>query len=444
MHCARTDTSKLLILRVFSLILDMHISTFLFSLLVSVFIVDSTLYRVDIEHGTVDEINFSAPIIDYAASDFTYIMTPDCLYKIDPARSQIIDRAPLPLRFNHILLRGAEIILISTDEIILLDRVNLAFKSGIGVERGDHKPLIKDQTFAGTHSNHGIILLSDDGLRSTLRKIDLASGRTIARLTLSHMKDVVYQPQDMTFVGLEAGRGLVFFDPLMNLHKRLRLDFEANLLAGRDENFFIISEQGIFLMTGEGRLIDFQPLPNLRCICGSATLAGEAICWFDPITFRVSGWQQNSERITRLLRDDGSDHTIGIGPDGSMYLIDDTPGRVSRLRNYRRELAHALPSSPRADSLWYLQLGAFSNPTNALLMYEEMRNNRVPVFIDTSDLYRIKFGGFTDKPIALDIVEAMNLDGWLVFEQRKHRKESAIFHVGVEKFIIKEGVVGKE
>ncbi len=417
---------------------------FFLSCLFSVFVVDSTLYHVDIEHETVDEINFPETIIDYATADFTYIVTPECLYKIDPARAQIIDRTPLPLRFNHILLREAEIILVSTDEIIVLDRTNLAFKSGIGIERGDHRPLLHNQTFAGIQGSASIILLSDDGLRSTLRKINLESGRTIARLTLDHIIDVVYYPQDRIFIALEEGGNVVIFDHLMNMRNRLHLHFKAIILARRDNDLYIVSDHGVFLMTKDGILIDFQPLPGVRSISGSTIVTDDAIFWLDALTFRVCGRLQNSDRITRLLHDAGSECLIGIATDGGMYLIENTPVRAPRLRNYIRELAQVVPSSPRADSLWYVQLGAFSDQANALLMYEEFRSNGIPVFVDTADLYRIKFGGFTDKPAAIDIVETMKLDGWLVFQPRKYSDESVIFYVGVEKFIINKGIVRKE
>lgn len=417
---------------------------FFLSCLFSAFVVDSTLYHVDIEHETVDEINFPETIIDYVTADFTYIVTPDCLYKIDPARAQIIDRTPLPLRFNHVLLREAEIILISTDEIIMLDRANLAFKSGIGIERGDHRPLVHNQTFAGIHGNASIILLSDDGLRSTLRMVDLESGRTIARLTVDQIIDVVYYPQDRMFIALEEEGNLVIFDHLLKMRKRLPLHFKAIVLARWNDDLYVVSDHGVFFMTKDGTLIDFQPLPSVRSICGPAIVTDDTIFWLDALTFRVYGWLQNVDRITRLLQDAGSDRLVGIAPDGEMYLIENTPGRAPRLRNYRRELAQVASSTPRADSLWYVQLAAFSDPANALLMYEEFRNDGIPVFVDTADLYRIKFGGFTDKPAALDIVEAMNLDGWLVFQPRKYRDESAVFYVGVEKFIVNKGIVGKE
>jgi len=422
----------------------MEISILFLSCFFSVFVVDSTIYHVDIEHEIVDEINFPESIIDYVTADFTYIVTPDCLYKIDPARAQIIDRTPLPLRFNHVLLRGAEVILISTDEIIVLDRTNLAFKSGIGIERGDHRPLIQNQTFAGIHGHAGIILLSDDGLHSTLRKVDLESGRTIARLTLGHIKSVAHHPQDGIFIGLEEGGNLVIFDLLLSVQNRIRLHFNAIFLARRDEDLYIVSDHGVFLMTKDGTLIDFQPLPGVRNTCASAVVTDEAIFWLDALTFRVCGWLRNSNRIIQLLRDAGSDRIIGIDPGGGMYAIENTPARATRLRNYRRVLAQVVTSSPRADSLWYVQLGAFSDQANALLMYEEFRSSGIPVFVDTADLYRIKFGGFTDKPAALDVVEAMKLDGWLVFQPIKYRDESAIFYVGVEKFIINEGIVRKE
>jgi hypothetical protein len=422
----------------------MLIYTLFMPFLYSAFLVDSTLYSLDIEHETVDAINFPRPIIDYVAADFTYIVTDDCLYKIDPTSARIIDRTPLPLRFNYVLLRNTEIILISTDEIIALDRTNLAFKSGIGIERGDHRPIIKDQTFISIRGQPSIFLLSDAGARSTVRAINIESGKTIARTMVKRMKDIIYDPRGMIFIGLEVEQDLAILDLSMKMQKRIHLNFEAKALASWNEDLCIVSDQGIFLMTREGELIDCQPLPRVRNVCGSTLLTDDAIFWLDSLTFRVGGWLQNQNNIAQLLQDASSGYLIGINIHGEMYLIENSPGRVSKLRYHRRELAQILPSSPRADSLWYLQLGAFSNPTYAMQMHEEFRDKRIPVFVDTADLYRIKFGGFTDKPAALDILEAMKLDGWLVFEPRKYSHISEIFYVGVEKFVINEGVVGKE
>ncbi len=412
--------------------------------LYSVFVVDSTLYSLDIEHKIVGEINFPRPIIDYVTADFTYIITDDCLYKIDPAGARIIDRTPLPLRFNYALLRDKEIILISTDEIIALDRTNLTFKSGIGIERGDHRPIIKDQTFIGIRGQPSIFLLSDAGTRNTVRRVDLESGKTVARATVKRMKDIIYDPGGLSFIGLEIGQDLAIFDLSMKMQKRKHLNFEAKALASRNGDLCIVSDQGIFLMTREAELIDFQPLPRVRSVCGSTLLTDDAIFWLDSLTFRVGGWLQNRYNITQLLPDASSDYPVGVNTHGEMYLIEISQGRVSKLRNYRQELTQILPSSPRTDSLWYLQLGAFSDPANAMQLYEEFRDQRIPVFVDTADLYRIKFGGFTDKPIALDILEAMKLDGWLVFEPKRYSDKSEIFYVGVEKFVINEGIVGKE
>jgi hypothetical protein len=412
--------------------------------LYTAFFVDSTLYTVDPECATIGEIAFQKPIIDYVADDFLYLNTDDYLYKIDPARTQIIDKTPLPLRFNHILLQQQEIVLISTDEIIVLDRGNLAFKSGIGIERGDHRPIVKIQRVNARYSGRNIYLISDAGAHSTLRILDLGSGKTIKRTTVQRMTDFIYDPRDMNFIGLETNKDLSIYDLTMKRLKRLHLDFEVQNLVGRAEGFSVVSEQGIFFYTKSGEMIDFQPIPKLQDVCGSVILTEHAICWLDTLTLRVDGWLMNHQKIVRLFLDSESKEVVGLTPSGKPYLIRNTPGSMISLARQRKELTPAMPVSIRYDSLWYLQLGAFTNPTNALLMYGELRKTGLPVMIDTADLYRVKFGGFTDKPTALYFLEKTQLDGWLVFEHRTHDETTEVFYIGTEEFVVDKGVVRKE
>ena len=413
-------------------------------LIFSAFVLDSTIYYVDIERGVVDEIEFSEAIIDYVADDFVYVVTQDYLYKIDAGRALIIDKAPLPLRFNYILLRRYEIILISTDEIIVLDRGNLAFKSGIGIERGDHRPIVKNQSLVGLPGQPRIILMSEAGAHNTIRSVDIGSGRTTARVTVRPIKDAVYDHQNSNFIMLEQGQTLLILNPQMKIQHRANLGFDARRLVTRDEDLYVFSDDGVFLLMKKGRLIDFQPLTGIHSICKSIILTDDGVFWLDSLTFRISEWLQNHDHMTQLYADVSSDRIIGIDVHDEMHLIEKSPGCVLKLTNHRRDLAQNLPASPRVDSLWYLQLAAFTDPSNARQMYEEFREKDIPVFIDTADLYRIKFGGFTDKPLALDLQEKMELDGWLVFEPRKYGDNSDVFYVGVERFVIDKGIVGKE
>jgi len=414
------------------------------ALLFSAFVLDSTIYSVDIERGVVDEIEFSEAIIDYVADDFIYAVTRNYLYKIDPGRAVIIDKTPLPLRFNYILLRRYEIILISTDEIIVLDRKNLAFKSGIGIDPGDHKPIVKNQTLVGLPGPPTIILMSEAGTHNTIRSVDIGSGRTTARVTVNPIKDAVYDHQNSNFIMLEQGQTMLVLNPQMKIQHRVNLGFDARRLANRNEALYVSSDDCVFLLTKKGRLIDFQPLTAMRDIGASIILTDDGVFWLDSLTFRISGWLQNNDHMTQLYADASSDRIIGIDIHDQMHLIEKSPGRALKLANYRRDLAQKLPASPRVDSLWFLQLAAFSDPSNAGQMYEEFREKQIPVFIDTTDLYRIKFGGFTDKTVALDLQEKMELDGWFVFEPRKYGDNSEVFYVGVEKFVIDKGIVGKE
>jgi hypothetical protein len=59
-------------------------------------------------------------------------------------------------------------------------------------------------------------------------------------------------------------------------------------------------------------------------------------------------------------------------------------------------------------------------------------------------LYRIKLGGFNDKTIAIDLIEKMHLEGWLVHERKLSIAKPEEFYVNSERFSIVDGVVRKE
>ena len=422
----------------------MHLGPILLLSLGSAFFIDSMLYMPDIDRSLVAAISFHTPIVDYVADDFLYLATDDYLYKIDPVRPRIVDRTPLPLRFNYLAIQEKDIILVSSDEIIILDRENLGFKSGIGIETGDHQPIIKDQSIIAHSGERYLYLLNDAGTKSTVRILDLQSGKLVKKATMERMRYFVYDRDTKTLVGLDTKNNLSIFDLTLKKKRRINLGFEAQTFAVRPEGFSIYSDQGIFLVSKTGKIIDFQPIPAQFDHSGSVVLTTNAIARLDTTTCRINAWLDNNLGISRLLHGAGSAHEIGTDPQNNLYLLQTDPLGMVPLKKHYRQLEQAVASLTKADSLWYLQIGAFSSRVNAFRMYDEMRANGVPVIIDSTNLYRIKFGGFNDKPIALDLIDKMLLEGWLVYERKLSVAKTEVFYVNSERFSIVDGVVRKE
>jgi hypothetical protein len=407
-------------------------------------ILDSLLFTVNPDINIVSEISFPEPIIDYVCDDFLYLYTSNDLYKIDPLEPALVDKTPLPLRFNHLLLKDHEIILIATNEIIILDRDNLAFKSGIGLQPADYRPAIEDQTFASSSANNNVYLVSDAGQRSYLTVINLRSGRLIKQLTTAHLKSLIYDAKTQSFIGLDVQNNLLVFDVEMNLIRKTNLAVDANDCTTHADGLLIRADQCVILMNTRGEIIEFQPIPIVSDHSRSLFLNDDAIISLDKTTLRPNDWMINRHKIARLYPCAYSERAVGIDIRRNFYLLAQNPLSVAPMKKSRVQLAEKPWVAATSDSLWYLQLGAFSDPINAQHASKELREQGLPVFIDSTDLYRVKFGGFIDKFAALSIVKELNIVGWFVYQPRVPRTLLDEFYVGTERYIIENGVVRKE
>jgi hypothetical protein len=407
-------------------------------------VTDSYLYTVDIEHTFMSEVDFGEPIIDYVADDFLYISTEHYLYKIDPSESALIDKTPLPMRFNYLLLKSREILLIATDEIIILDRTNLALKWGLGIEQGDHRPVIKNQTFAPTSATNNIYLMTDAGAKTTIRILDLKSGRLIRKTTVDRILSLEHDESSRTFFSLDVKNNIVTYDMAMTKKDRISLPVSTNSFTKHSAGFLLFSDRGIFLVNPSGRLIDFQTFPDAHGHRGSLLWSEDAIVNLDTIVLRPLDWLENNHNITQVLQLTSPSHGIGFDHHNNPYLMNLQPLAALPLEKHRMHLKAASPVVAMADSLWYMQLGAFSSRANALLSRDQLRKDGIPVFVDSADLYRVKFGGFTDKLAALNIIERLSLDGWFTYEHKMPHMDSEEFYVGAEKYLIQDGIVRKE
>ena len=413
-------------------------------LLCSAIVLDSSFLVVDVAAQSVSEIEMNEQIIDHVGDDYLYLVTSSNLYKIDPSGPALIDKTLLPMRFNHLMLKRNDIILVATNEVIVLDRKNLAFKTGVGLEIGDHRPVVKDQSFATMPGNAYIYLVSDAGEKSIIRIIDLRSGRLIRKMRTDRVRSFHYDAINRTFAALDAKNCIQIYDINMNRQHRIRLNVPANSISIHADGFIVHNDQGILLLDMNGKVIDFQPTPPIFSHCGLLLLSRVAIVGFDSTTLRPEGWLVNNQNIVELYHSAGSYHEIGVDPKNNHYFIDHKPMSITPLILKTSTLERTAPRPTTSDSLWYLQLGAFSNSLNALVEHEAFRQRGLPVFIDSADLYRVKLGGFSDKNSGLDIAEHMNLQGWFVYEGKLPNEQRTVFYVGAERYLIQDGVIRKE
>ncbi len=422
----------------------MHAAAILIFALDPAFFMDSTLFLPEAGRAVVRAVDLHAPIIDCIEADLLYVATDDYLYKIDKEHVTMIDRTPLPLRFNYLALHKADVVLVSSDEIVVLDRDNLSFRSGIGIERGDHQPVVKDQSRIGDPGARHLYLQSDEGSRTVLKVIDLTQGRVVRRATIERGRQTIYDGITKTLAVLDTKNDISIFDLTLKRRKRIDLSIQALTFSLHRDGFSVVSNEGTFLVSRNGAMIDCQPIPQRLAQAENIYLTKSAIVTLDTVTFRPNAWLENKYGVCTLLSANGSGREIGADAEGLLYRIalDESAVTPIEKRRWRPEQAVAQPVSP--DSLWYVQLGAFTDRTNALHMYEDMRRSGVPVLLDSTDLYRVRFGGFPDKSMALDLIERMHLEGWLIHGRKMPNPRIESFAVDSERYTIVDGVVRKE
>jgi len=410
-------------------------------------IVDSLVFTIDIEKMEADEQAVSGTIIDYCIDDFLYVLTSRALYKLDCTFLTIEDHIPLPQRFNYLTVNNAEIMLITTNEIVIIDKHNFAFKRGIGMEYGDYRPMTRcNRTIS--ESMNLIYLIVDSGRKSILKIFDLKSGELRRKLTVDKIVSINYNEETHRFITLDINNRLTTYDMLLKKKKSVGLQFEGIWFDRFQHGYMVYSPHGIFFVNQSGKVIDFQAITfeeksiNDKFIL----LTKKGIVFLDSLTLRPKGFFHVIQRIKKLL-------TIQA-PHVQYVIMLDTHYRLQAINIASMEIQSmvkkkivakeaALIAPARTDSLWYFQLGAFANYENAIEMYNNVKNT-IPVFIDSTDLYRVKFGGFHDKMSAIEIINRSNLDGWFLFHEKIEQANTIQFSVDAEKYILEDGIIRKE
>lgn len=409
-------------------------------------IIDSTIWQVRLSDFIVHERTLSEIVTDYYVDDFLYVLTPHMLYKLDVNDLSIYDQIPLPQRFNYITTSSMNIALITSDEIILVNKSNLAYTTGIGIERGDNRPLRVPEHFRPP-SHDVLYLISDSGSKSKLTMLNVQTGEVSRRLTLDKIMYYECDCLTQTMKVLDASNTITILDAFLHKKESLTTNVSAYWFTQRDNGYLLSNEHGFFSIDAKGRIIDFLPAGIAHVQSTDKLVAfhkqGVLIC--DPLTLRPQRFIELDRQLMRLAREraDETKYAIVVDTFQTFYAIELQTGHVDILRKEKEKIVMAVQSVGHTDidSLWYFQTGAFTTAENAQNSYNTLRRIGLPVYIDTSELYRVKLGGFSNKVDALNFVESTGLNGWFVFQARIHRIERTEFYVGTTTYIFEDGII---
>ena len=410
-------------------------------------IIDSLIYVVDTNNIEVRELRLKENIIDYAFDDFIYVLTNRYLYKIDYENLSFVDRTPLPQTFHGFSTNNRDIMLITVNEIIIVDKSNLTFKAGIGIEHGDYRPIISSGNVSISGENHFIYLIADNDKNSVIKIFNLNNGRLVKKISVDRIISFDYDTEDNTLTTLDSNDKLTIYDTHLNKNKVIHLAVGGQFFQKREDGYVIYNRRGLFLIANSGNVVDFQPMAmNGSTYEGEFLfLAEDGLLHIDTLTLRVKQFSQNIWNITRLFSIDClNNYAIAIDHKNGFYFIDIRSLCVEPMTVKKIPFREIIHSRLKADSLWYFQLGAFTNYDNALTAYKQISQRGIPVFIDSTDLYRIKFGGFLDKTTAIEIIEKIDFNGWFMIQERIEKEGFVEFFAGSERYIFEDGIIRKE
>lgn len=407
---------------------------------------DSVLYAMDPAGVTLHRRTLPAPAIDIASDTYAYVLTHRYLYKIQQSDLSIHDRILLPQRFNHIITDEEDVILIGTNEVILVDKKTLTFKAGIGIEQGDYLPLAVSARGAMS-SGKSIYLSAHSGTRSSIKVFDLNTGILVKKSNINTVLHAEYNAGTRTIAILDTTGIITEYDMGLQTLRRITVPSDPLFFMYCESGFLVYGKQGIFLVSRQGSVVDFQPvaLTDHRPGQTSMCLVHDGIVAIDGYTMRPKAFRHTDKPFVHLYGLNDEDDRFGLLLDDTStpFLFDaETRGiqAVSAIPVIT-EAPRPAPEPAPQDSFWYFQLGAFSSCDNALDAYAALRDRDLPVFIDTSGLYRIKLGGFRDKETAMNALEQTDLAGWFVLQRKVKQRGTAAFFLGGHAFTLKDGLI---
>ena len=404
-------------------------------------VTDSALYAADPEHHAVTRIDWHDEIIDQCYDGDLYLLTRRFLWRFDPGTLTVLDRALLPQRFNYLTTRENEIVLIAAEEVITMDKHTLAFKSGVGIETGDNRPLVAPRELAASGRSNLLYLASDAGSNSVIKVFNINDGRLVMKKTLPRIVDVHYDPQRSCLQILAADGRLS--DYRLDLKKigDIKMPAAGTAFDPEGPGYILYQPEAVTLVSRSGSVLDFQPLPRRRTQSQSWFGYDAGVGQLDLSVVRVRRLYPLPEQVTKLNCVNPAFGLALTAGGKSICLDPDTSGLQLASPVPLRPLILPAPIPESADSLWYFQLGAFEDRNNARFVMAEYRSAGLPVRIDSAGLYRVQLGAFADKDLGFEVVQGLNLNGWFVFRPWTVVPDTMAFEVQGVQYVTRSGVV---
>jgi hypothetical protein len=413
-------------------------------------IIDSSIYSVNIEGLRFRTQILREEVIDNTLDECLFALTTRYLYKIDPQTLAVLDRIPLPQRYNHLIADRTNIYLLTANEIIIIDKTNLAFKSGIGVEYGDYVPLMTTSSSSMSRPSSAIMLMSSSGNKSILKMFDIDDGKLVRKLTVDKIISYIVDHEHHSLVTLDVQNNLSVYSSQLDKKCTSHLSFRGIEIGRKGNNYVVRSDHGVFLISQQSDIIDFQPtLFSAKCVYNQLIYTTQhGVVYIDPLTLRTRGLCQDLTAVHELvpLEYSNEDYVFALDRLHGVSLLNCGTMTIRILTKEQpfRPIPITAKNNIPEDSLWYIQLGAFSQYEYAYQMYIQFRQQSFPVFIDTTALYRVKLGGFKDKNPAQDIIEHTGINGWLVLEDYRISEEKSEFSIGPDRYLYNNGIIIKE
>jgi len=411
----------------------------------SPFAVDSTIFTVDIPNSVIREQKLHSAIIDYCLDDFLYVLTKRNLYKIDPDDLHIIDRTILPQTYTSMCVNNSKVLLIAAGEIVILAKSHLAYESGIGIKHGDLRPLVSPQGRTIASDEVSLYVIEDRGSESLLKIIDLNNGNVRKVLKTAKIMDYMYSVTDRTFTTLDIQDHLLTYDLSLKRTASTPLPMAVEWFLENKSGFWTGTHSGVYLISSKGSLIDLQPLmeQSTRSYEDFIFVINQNIVCLDSLTLRTHTIVPNDRHITRFFSVGHPSFVIGMDEQSQFYFIHTPTMNIHPRVTYESITTEIQPRMVpmERDSLWYLQIGAFSNAANAITLHAEMRARAIPVFIDTAEVYRVKLGGFYDKQLGIFVADNLNINGWFSLQNKILNHEYVHFFVDQMQFVLKDGII---
>lgn len=414
-----------------------------FLVYMAIIIHDNGIYKIDLTDSSLNALTLKEEIVDYKINDLLYALTDRDIYSIDTVKFQILDRTPLPQKFNYLCIGNDKIFLIATSEIVVLNKTDLTFKTGIGIDPGDYKPMVESVQLP---QKNLLYLITRDEKKSVIKILDCLKGKGIKNVFFTTIKKFYYLPMEKQFV-IFTESGLHYLDLNLKIKKSIKLKFPGEDFFFYKDGYIIINPQAICLIDFQGNIIDYQPL-----ILAQPLLNRDFVFWnsdfivlIDPFTLRIKCLSKNTDNINEIHSLDYEQY-IYINKKNDLFIMDNNTGTFKNLAK-KEYVSIKVPGSQKIlqDSLFYLQFGAFFDNQYAQHLCDSLNKMGLPVFIDAGadNLYRIKLGGFMEKDLTQEIIENFAA-GWVVYHKKIESDIDLIFSLNKNDYYLKQGVITKK